>query len=72
MFLYSCTNKKNSDIEKALCLADIYPDSTLSILEGIDVRNLDEEYRAKYSLANYWAMDKCGYDIDSDSLIRYA
>ena len=72
MFLYSCTNKKNSDIEKALCLSDIYPDSTLSILEGIDVRNLDEEYRAKYSLANYWAMDKCGYDIDSDSLIRYA
>lgn len=72
-FVSSCADKEKSQvINEALSIVDTCPDSALILLNKINVRKLNEECLAKYSLANYWALDKSGYDVNNDSLIRYA
>lgn len=56
----------------AYSLLNEIPDSSLSVLNKFDYRLLPESDKAYYALVHTIAQDKSGWDVDNDSLLRYA
>lgn len=73
LFLFSC----HSSVYDKMVLAESFllqrPDSALVILESIERKDLNtEKEQARYALLKSAALDKCYFDVASDSLTRKA
>ncbi len=69
----SCNARHDGRISEALYLTEKdKPDSAQSLLSKIDQTRLSDHDMAKYSLVYTIAQDKCGLNIDSDSLLGTA
>lgn len=71
--LIGCTSSyQQNQMHSAYALLNENPDSALSKLHEIDYHNLPEKELAYYCLVHTIAQDKSGWDVTSDSLLRYA
>lgn len=73
-WLYSCTNRKTTEsLDRAESLIESTPDSALTILTGIDRRQLaGEEQRARYALLMSMALDKNYIDTTAFDVLQPA
>lgn len=74
ILVFSCSrgSKVDGRMQCAYQLLNTHPDSALMLLSNYDVQAMSPETRAYYSLVYTMAQDKCGYDVNSDSLLGYA
>lgn len=72
LFLAGCGEKHDNVINTAYQFVDVNPDSTLTLLDNIDYKQLDKREKAKYALTYTIAQDKSGLDVDNDSLLSIA
>ena len=73
--IFSCTSNRpiDADLKRADCLMQYHPDSSLVILQGINLNDLKKEsQRAYYSLLISQALDRNSILVTSDSLIMPA
>lgn len=70
---WGCTSKvSRNDMDDALGLLNVNPDSAVNLLATIDRNKLDDPGKAYWALLYTIALDKSGPDVDNDSLIRIA
>lgn len=67
-----CKEKHNKAIDIAYQLTATAPDSSLSVLNGVNQAKLGKAEMARYALVYTIAQDKSGLDVDNDSLLRTA
>ncbi|SEA47378.1 hypothetical protein SAMN05216455_107210 [Segatella bryantii] len=67
-----CKEKHNKAIDIAYQLTATVPDSSLSVLNGVNQAKLGKAEMARYALVYTIAQDKSGLDVDNDSLLRTA
>ena len=72
MFFASCSTESVRLLRDADAIMEEYPDSAMSILEGIDSHNLKGNALPYYALLYTQAQIKTDVPIDSDSLISIA
>lgn len=73
--LFSCGGQDSSRmrLDAAEAIVSDNPDSALSLLRGIDGSSLrSSKLRARRALLYAEALDKCGVNVDDDSLLRVA
>ena len=62
-----CKEKHNKAIDIAYQLTATAPDSSLSVLNGVNQAKLGKAEIARYALVYTIAQDKSGLDVDNDS-----
>lgn len=72
VILAGCHSREGKIIDEAYRLSSSAPDSALALLETLNRKELDCGSEALYALVYTIAQDKCGLDVDNDSLIDIA
>ena len=72
LFVVSCNERSSKHIDKAYTVVDSKQDSVLVILNNINKEKVSSKELGKYALFYTIVLDKKGFDVDVDSLLRIA